>query len=71
MLLRLREKMVQAEPEEQVNFIIWTLEAASRLAMQQPGGEKAPGWAGCHCSIRAWCAAALRYEHPPARRALP
>ena len=45
MLLRLRAKMVQAEPEEQVNFIIWTLEAASRLAMQQPGGEKWPSWA--------------------------
>ena len=44
-LLRLREKMVQAEPEEQVNFIIWTLEAASRLAMQQPRGERGPRWA--------------------------
>eukprot|EP00891_Asterochloris_glomerata_P004526 jgi/Astpho2/4526/Aster-x0213 len=38
-LLRLRERMVEAKPEEQINFIIWTLEAASRLAAQQPGGD--------------------------------
>lgn len=40
MLLRLRERMVEAKPEEQINFIIWTLEAASRLAAQQPGGKQ-------------------------------